>query len=61
MRPTKEYLVEPYDEGRAAYREGRREDDNPYKPSGHERDTTYEDERHQAWLLGFWDAQEEKS
>lgn len=61
MKPDAKYLVEPYDEGQAAYLAGCEESANPYKLSGHKRDMTYEDERHQAWLAGFWDVEDDQS
>lgn len=52
---------EQYDEGFKHSMQGGKESDNPYKPSGHERDTTFEDERHYQWYSGFWDGYEEKT
>lgn len=34
---------------------GEAEEGNPYKLSGHERDTTWEDECHYQWWSGFID------
>jgi len=56
--PEDELLKEAYDNGYEAYRKGKSENDNPYKQSGHERDTTFDDERHFQWTVGFWDAQD---
>lgn len=33
---------------------GLKQADNPHKPSGHERDTSYEDEAHFQWYRGYW-------
>lgn len=41
-----------YEEGYEAAQLGAAEV-NPYTPSGHERDTTVEDERHYHWWLGY--------
>ena len=44
-----------YLEGFIACYERKSEDDNPYTPSGHERDTTFQDEQHYHWYSGYWD------
>ena len=49
---TDEYL-EGYKQGRAELKYN-----NPYKPSGHERDTTCEDEWHYRFWRGYEDARE---
>jgi len=48
-----DFIKEAYDEGYEAAKAGKSEDDNPYELSGHERDTTYEDEMHFAWYNGW--------
>lgn len=64
-RPKPKYSGDPlpaaYDAGREAAGEGRTEDDNPHQPSGHERDTTFDDELHFNWYQGFWDGREARS
>lgn len=40
---------------------GGKDSENPYKPSGHERDTTYEDQLHFRWYVGQSDGEEERS
>lgn len=45
-----------YDEGWNACFNGADENDNPYTPSGHERETTWIDECHFAWYCGWGDA-----
>lgn len=47
-----------YDEGFLAAKEEKNED-NPYKPSGHERDTTFMDKLHYYWWRGFSDGFDE--
>lgn len=47
---------EEFVEGFHAFFKGLKEDDNPYKESGHERDTTYQDYCHQEWYSGYWAA-----
>ena len=44
---------EAYDEGYAAAKAGKKEEENPHKLSGHERDTTFDDELHYWWWSGF--------
>lgn len=66
--PTKENWVntgychsvytETYTEGYEAAKSGLELSDNPYKESGHERDTTYEDEMNYYWYCGFSDFSE---
>lgn len=41
--------------GWEAAKRGWRLDKNPYTPSGHERDTTFEDELHYQWYRGHED------
>jgi hypothetical protein len=41
------------EQGREAAKIGGKPEDNPYKKSGHERETTLSDELHQAWMKGF--------
>lgn len=53
-----EYLKIAFKEGWDAYHKGIQENGNPYKPSGHERDTTFEDERHAEWWRGWNEAEE---
>jgi hypothetical protein len=43
-------------EGRAAALSGLPESACPYKPSGHERDTTFDDYRYMGWQRGYDDA-----
>lgn len=43
---------EKYKEGRVARREGKPESSNPYRISGHERDTTYGDLCNYQWESG---------
>lgn len=50
-----ESYVEEYKKGYEHHQNGGRESDNPHRPSGHERDTTYEDELHYWWYKGFND------
>jgi len=45
-----------YLEGFISHLLGLTEDYNPYPPSGHERDSTYEDRRNYYWYSGFCDA-----
>jgi dihydrofolate reductase len=47
---------EPWREGFDAKLMGKTHNDNPYEPSGHPRDTTYEDEQNFQWYSGFEDA-----
>lgn len=47
-----EYADE-YDAGFKAAADGKSLDDNPNELSGHERDTTYSDELHYWWYVGF--------
>ncbi len=51
---------EDYDAGYQTAQNGGRAEDNPNRLSGHERDTTYEDEAHYQWYRGFEDFQSEK-
>ena len=48
--------LKAYNEGHEAYFTGCDINDNPYKPSGHERDTTFSDELHYKWYVGYVDA-----
>lgn len=50
-----DYFEEAYNEGYQAAKDGKSEDDNPYPPSGHERETTFKDELNYHWYQGFWD------
>lgn len=58
-RPMPKYdgdiYTKAYDEGYEAASKGIKEDQNPYKPSGHERDTTIEDNQYYYWWLGWMD------
>jgi hypothetical protein len=47
------YYRAAWEAGRKARADGKGEDANPYKPSGHERDTTFEDECHYQWWSGY--------
>lgn len=49
---------EAYDAGYLAASEGKNEEENPYKLSHHERDTTYSDECNYYWWRGFSDFKE---
>ena len=51
-----EYQQRAFNEGYEACSKGKTLDDNPYEPSGHERDTTFEDELHFQWYSGFNEA-----
>lgn len=53
-----EIFVEAYHLGYEAARAGKDAEDNPYTPSGHERDTTFEDELYYHWYVGFSDFEE---
>jgi hypothetical protein len=44
-----------YDAGYNAAKSGLSPTENPYKPSGHERDTTLDDELHMEWETGYED------
>lgn len=46
-----------YNQGKRAGKRGKSLDANPYKPSGHERDTTFDDECHYQWYPGWIDAE----
>ena len=46
-----------YKQGYLAGVDGKGKGSNPYKQSGHERDTKHEDELHIAWFNGWLDAQ----
>jgi hypothetical protein len=46
-------LVDAFEAGKRAARDGKTIEDNPYKESGHERETTYADELHYQWFTGF--------
>lgn len=50
------YYKKAYDLGYQAASSGLSEKDNPYPTSGHERDTTFDDELHYQWYSGFWAA-----
>jgi hypothetical protein len=52
-------LVDAFEAGKRAAREGKCVNDNPYQPSGHERETTHEDELHYQWFSGFMAADDE--
>lgn len=47
--------AEAYDAGYAAARAGLPESANPHKPSGHERDLSWDDEMHYWWYSGWMD------
>lgn len=55
IRLRDKYLQEAYDEGYQAAKDGLDETENPWELSGHERDTTYQDEMHYAWYSGWED------
>lgn len=55
----KEYSERAFNEGYQAYCEGKLIEDNPYKPSGDERDTKFEDELNFQWYSGWCEAQED--
>ena len=59
IEPGSDSFREAYNEGREARRLGLNEDDNPYPPSGHERDTTFMDEMHYHWYCG-WNATDDE-
>jgi hypothetical protein len=42
-----------WEAGQKARADGQTDDANPYTPSGHERDTTFEDECHYQWWSGY--------
>jgi hypothetical protein len=44
-----------YDEGFQAAKDGKPQDDNPYVPTGHERDTGHADDLHYYWWSGWED------
>ena len=47
-----------YHNGYNAAKDGLSLKNNPYKPSGHERETTYNDELHYWWYSGFIDCEQ---
>jgi len=51
--PFRDRYAEAYQEGWVAARSALH--DNPYKPSGYERDSTYDDELHYWWYKGHSD------
>lgn len=53
-------FAEAYTRGYQACHNGISAANNPYTPSGHERDTTYDDELHQWWWRGWNDRDEER-
>jgi len=53
-----EMFVEAYHLGYEAAKNDELVDDNPYVLSGHERDTTFEDELHYHWYVGYSDFEE---
>ena len=50
-----EYFDKIYNEGYHAAENGKKLKNNPHKSSGHERDTTFDDEKHYWWDEGFDD------
>lgn len=50
-----EFYYKAYNLGFKTAMEGGIEGDNPYKPSEHERDTTFDDELYFYWIKGFGD------
>ena len=54
-----EPYLEAYDLGHKAYTAGVKEGKNPYKSSGHERDTTMEDDERYEWWRCWWHACED--
>lgn len=57
--PENPYYAEAYRAGYLAGKSGDELEDNPYPGSGHERDTTFEDELQYQWQSGFMDGQED--
>jgi hypothetical protein len=57
-RYKKDPLVGAYIDGYFAAKKKKPLEENPYKPSGHERDTTFDDERHYQWYRGWMDFEE---
>lgn len=55
-----DYFQQAEEEGRKAALAGATESDNPYEESGHERDTTFDDECHYRWWRGFIHAHDEE-
>ncbi len=53
--PDDESMKEAYYQGFVAAQQGKKKSCNPYKPSGHERDTTFEDELYYYWYSGHCD------
>ena len=58
--PYDPHYAEVYAQGYTAAHTGKDEQDNPYALSGHERDTTHEDELHQWWWSGWNDRDKER-
>ena len=48
-----EEFAEAYNLGYEASKQNKILDDNPYRPSGHERDTTWSDELNYWWYSGW--------
>jgi len=57
--PFDSIYAESYNAGYRAFKEGKKEDENPWPPSGHERDTNLNDELGYWWFCGFHNAEEE--
>jgi hypothetical protein len=55
FKPRNKDLFEEYLKGFIACFNSKVEDDNPYPDSGHERDTTFQDEQQYNWYCGYWD------
>jgi hypothetical protein len=53
--PFLKYTAKCYNEGYQAAQNGEPEESNPYKESGHERDTTFEDDQRYWWWSGYND------
>lgn len=53
--PIYDFLYQCYLNGFVCCYKRGSEDDNPYVPSGHERDTTFDDQKHYYWYSGYWD------
>jgi hypothetical protein len=54
-KTTDKYFLEAYNLGYYAAKEGKSERANPYNLSGHERDTTFENELNFQWYSGWGD------
>ncbi len=59
VRPEEPWFAKAYDLGRQAAKDGKTDDDNPYEPSGHDRDTTFADYCVYYWDRGFDDGNRE--